>query len=104
VLNVKIVFLLLVSEIRIKIYKENLESLICENMPISARQISISCQTTANYKQPEKDLKVELENQKKEIDGLAIKSKEAEVDLLRKDLIIQGISEKVNIIRNVNNV
>ena len=73
-------------------------------MPISAQQISVSCQTTANYKQPEKDLKVELENKKREIEGLVIKSKEAEVDLVRKDLIIQGISEKVNMIRNISDV
>ena len=78
--------------------------MICENMPISAQPISVSCQTTANYKQPEKDLKVELENKKREIEGLVIKSKEAEVDLVRKDLIIQGISEKVNMIRNISDV
>ena len=83
---------------------EELERLICENMQISAPQISICCKTTANYNQPEKDLKVELEKKKREVEGLLIKSKEAEVDILRKNIIIQGISEKVNMIRNINDV
>ena len=49
-------------------------------------------------------MKAELEKKKRDVEGLAIKSKEAEVDILRKDIIIEGISEQVNIIRNVNNV
>ena len=89
---------------KLKSITEELERLICENMPISAQQISISCQTTANYKPPEKDLNAELEKNKREVEGLAIKLKEGEVDILRKDIMIEGISEKVNIIRNVNNV
>ena len=92
----------LVSEIQTEIHNRRVRKVICENMPISAQPISVSCQTTANYKQPEKDLKVELENKKREIEGWVIKSKEAEVDLVRKDLIIQGIIEKVNMIRNIS--
>ena len=89
---------------KLKSVTDELERLICENMPISAQQISISCQTTANYNQHEKNLKADLENKTRDVEALLIKSKGAEVDMLRKDIIIQGISEKVNIIRNVNNV
>ena len=47
------------------------------------------------------DLNVELENKKREVEGLVIRSKEAEVDTIRKNMIIEGISEKV-IKRNTN--
>ena len=51
--------------------------------------------------QHEKDLNIEFEKKKREVEGLVIKSKEAEVDIIRKDMIIEGISEKV-IKRNAN--
>jgi hypothetical protein len=51
--------------------------------------------------QHEQDLNIELEKKKREVEGLVIKSKEAEVDIIRKDMIIEGISEKV-IKRNAN--
>ena len=82
----------LVSEIQTKSIIEELERWfvkICQFL----QQISISCQTTAKYNQPKKDLKAELEKKKRDVEGLAIKSKEAEVDILRKDIIIEGISE-----------
>ena len=50
--------------------------------------------------QHEQDLVVELENKKREVEGLVIRSKEAQVDIIRKNMIIEGISEKV-IKRNV---
>ena len=70
-------------------------------MPVSATQISVSCQTTERNDKHEQNLKVELENKTREVQGLVIKAKEAEVGIQRKDMIIEGISEKV-IIRNAN--
>ena len=46
-------------------------------------------------KQHEQDWNVELEQKNREVEGLLIRSKEAKVDIIRKDMIIEGISEKV---------
>jgi hypothetical protein len=48
----------------------------------------------------EQDLNVELEKKKREVEGFVKISKEAEVDIIRKDMIIEGINENV-IKRNV---
>ena len=86
---------------KLKSITEELERFISENMPVSAKQISVSCQTPPKNNQHEQDLKVELENKNREVEGLLVKAKEAEVDIQRKDMIIEGISEKV-IIQNAN--
>jgi hypothetical protein len=92
---------LLFQNYQLKSITEELERLICENIPISTKQVSISCQTSKKNNQHEKDLNIEFEKKKREVEGLVIKSKEAEVDIIRKDMIIEGISEKV-IKRNAN--
>ena len=75
--------------------------LICENIPISTKQVSISCQTTMKNNQDEQDLNIELEKKMREVEVLVIRSKGAEVDIIRKNMIIEGISEKVSK-RNIN--
>ena len=40
----------------------------------------------------------ELETKDSEVQRLLIKSKEADADILRKEMIIEGISEKVDIV------
>ena len=92
---------LLFQNYKLKSLTVELERLICENIPISIKQVSISCQTNIQYNRHDQDLNIELENKKREVEGLVIKSKEAEVDIIRKDMIIEGISEKV-IKRNAN--
>ena len=74
---------------------EELEMLIDENLPTSTLAVSASCQTAAQLDQPEGTWKLELERKNSEVERLLMKSKEAEVDLLRKEMIIEGISEKV---------
>ena len=86
---------------QLKSLTEELERLICENIPISTKQVSISCQTTIKNNQHEQDLNIELEKKMREVEGLVIRSKEAEVDIIRKNMIIEGISEKVSK-RNIN--
>jgi len=79
---------------------EELEMLIDENLQTSTTQVSASCQTAAQLDQQEEDWKLKLERKNSEVDRLLIKSKEAEVDLLRKEMIIEGISEKLAVLQS----
>ena len=74
---------------------EELETLIQENITSSTNCISAACQTSWTLDQHDKQWREELERKNLEVQRSAIKSKEAEVDLLRKEIIIEGISEKV---------
>ena len=92
---------LLFRNYQLKSLTEELERLIFENIPISTKQVSISCQTTMKNNQDEQDLNIELEKKMREVEVLVIRSKGAEVDIIRKNMIIEGISEKVSK-RNIN--
>ena len=74
---------------------EELETLIHENINSSTNCISAASQTSWVLDQHDKQWREELERKNLEVQILAIKSKEAEADLLRKEIIIEGISEKV---------
>ena len=77
---------------------EELETLIHENITSSDNSISASCQTSLRLDQHEQQLlREDLERKNSEVQRLVIKSKEAEAEILRKEIIIEGISEKVTI-------
>ena len=74
---------------------EELETLIHKNMKSSTNCISAACQTSWTLDQHDRQWREELEKKNLEVQRLVVKSKEAEADLLRKEIIIEGISEKV---------
>jgi len=59
---------------------------------------SVSCQTSGEYLQEGQDFEIELNKKNKEIDRLEIKWKEEKVDVQKKDLIIGGINEKLQVL------
>ena len=81
---------------QLKLIIEELEVLILENISPSIHQVSVSCQTTARYDKQEKNLVFELDKKNIKLERSRIKLKELEVDIHRKDLVIEGLDEKVN--------
>jgi len=79
---------------------EELEILIHENIKSSTNCISAACQTSWTLDQHDRQWREELEKKNLEVQRLAIKSKEAEADLLRKEIIIEGISEKLSVLQS----
>jgi len=80
---------------------EELETLIHENVTSSANSISVSCQTSLRLDQLEKQLlREDLERKNSEVQRLVIKSTEAEAEIIRKEIIIEGISEKLAVLKS----
>jgi hypothetical protein len=86
----------LFQKYQLKSISEELERLILENLSVSNQSVSVSCQTSTSYDQQEQDFKFDMEKKNRQVERLIIKLKEAEVDILKKNMIIDGISEKVN--------
>ena len=81
---------------QLKLIIEELEVLILENLPPCIHPVSVSCQTSARIDQQEQDLVFDLEKKNRELERSGIKLKEVEVAIKRKDLVIEGLYEKVN--------
>ena len=81
----------LFQKYQLKSISEELERLILENLSVSNQSVSVSCQTSTRCDKQEQDLKFDMEKKNREVERLIIKLKEAEVDILKKDMIIEGI-------------
>ena len=57
------------------------------------QQVSAACQT--GYFQDEENLEFELNKKNRELERSVIKLKEVELDIKRKDLVIEGVNKKV---------
>ena len=81
---------------QLKFIIEELEFLILENLSTNIQSVSVSCQTGTRYDQQQQEFVFELDMKNIELERSGIKLKEVEVDIHRKDLVIEGLDEKVN--------